>query len=112
MTPLLSHLSQLSAAEDFFRLLDVPYSETVLDVSRLHVLKRFQQYLAHEDLEALDEAAQHARCGALLARAHDDFVHSSPLAERLFKVFRDADGRQQIGVDSLRDTLPSHRTVA
>lgn len=111
MSPLLSRLPQLSAAEDFFRLFDLPYNEAVLDVSRLHILKRFQQYLAREKLDALSEDAQFARCRALLAQAHEDFTRSSPIEERLFKVFRDAEGRQQIGLDTLRGALPSRRAA-
>jgi nitrogenase-stabilizing/protective protein len=112
MTPLLARLPHLSTAEDFFRLLDLPYAEAVLDVSRLHILKRFQQYIAREDLHALSEDEQFGRLRAALARAYDDFVQSTPLAERLFKVLRAADGRQHVGMDRLRATLPSQRAAA
>lgn len=112
MSPLLSRLPQLSSAEDFFRLFDLPYNEAVLNVSRLHILKRFQQYLAREPLDALDDDAQFARCRALLARAHEDFTRTKPIDERLFKVFRDADGHHEIGLNTLRSTLPSRRATA
>jgi len=34
-------------------------------------------------------------------------VRSTPAQEKVFKVFQDADGRQQVSLDSLRATLPS-----
>jgi nitrogenase-stabilizing/protective protein len=81
----LEQLSKLSSAEDFFRFLDVAYDPAVLNVSRLHILKRMGEYLRQAAPEA-DESAARACFRALLERAYLDFVHSSPIAERVFKV--------------------------
>jgi hypothetical protein len=42
---ILADMRSLSAAEDFFEYLALPFDPAVLQVTRLHVLKRFNQYL-------------------------------------------------------------------
>lgn len=86
----LDKLSKASAAEDFFALLGVAYDPTIVNVARLHILKRMGQYLASEDFDGLPHEAVAARCKAVLERAYDDFVRSSPLDQRVFKVLKEA----------------------
>ncbi len=90
----LEDLQGLSSAEEFFDYLAVPYVPEVVQVARLHILRRMGQYLNGDDVQqalaAADEAALFALCKAHLAKAYDDFVASSPIAERLFKVHQDA----------------------
>lgn len=88
---ILDELRGLSSAEDFFRVLGVSHEPEVLQVARLHILKRMGQYLASADMSGLDEDAIRAACQETLARAYADFVRSSPLAERVFKVLRERD---------------------
>lgn len=112
MSDLMRKLASLSAAEEFFAVLDVPYERTVLNINRLHILKRFHQYLRTQaGLELLDEHEQRHLCRELLSRAYQDFVRSTPAQEKVFKVFQDAEGRH-VGLDSLRATLPSKRLGA
>lgn len=87
---MLDRLKSLSAAEDFFAVLDVAYDPRVLDVARLHILRRMGEYLAGEDLVGVDEADVKARCQARLEKAYTDFVASSPLEQRVFKVLKEA----------------------
>lgn len=102
-------LSSLSAAEEFFNFFGVPYEQSVVHVNRLHILKRFHQYLrTTPELKELDGNTLHTRCQELLARAYQDFVRSTPAQEKVFKVFQDQDG-QHVGLDSLRATLPLRR---
>lgn len=109
LNKLLMELGGLSAAEEFLHFFDVAYEPAVVHVNRLHILKRFQQYLrTTPDLEKLDEAALRDKCRALLTRAYEDFVHSTAAKEKVFKVFQDMDGGQ-VALDSLRRTLPSQR---
>ncbi|ACI51335.1 nitrogen fixation protein NifW [Gluconacetobacter diazotrophicus PA1 5] len=89
MMGILDELRGLSAAEDFFRTLGVKYDAEVLNVARLHILRRMGTYLSQAELEP-DEDAARAQCRAQLQRAYDDFTRSTPIAERVFKVHRDA----------------------
>jgi nitrogenase-stabilizing/protective protein len=89
----LDRLATLSSAEDFFAFLDVAYDPAVLDVARLHILKRMGEYLRDNadmlGVEA-DEATARALCKVHLERAYRDFIESTPLDERVFKVLKDA----------------------
>lgn len=85
----LDNLHQLSSAEDFFHALDVPYEQEVLNVARLHILRRMGQYLKQMPAGCSEEEAYERARGHLL-RAYLDFVRSSPLEERVFKVHQQA----------------------
>ena len=85
----LDELKRLSAAEEFFKYLEVEYDPRVINVARLHILKRMGQYLAQEQGASTDEDLR-ARCKQHLETAYADFVASSPIAERVFKVHKDA----------------------
>lgn len=103
-----SRLTTLSSAEDFLTFFAVPYEQSVVNVNRLHILKRFQQYLRREgNLTELSEAQMFTRYRHLLVQAYQDFVHSNAAQEKVFKVFQDVDGRQHVSLDSLRATLKS-----
>ena len=85
----LEQLSKLSSAEDFFRFLEVPYDPAVLNVARLHILRRMGDNLRKSAIDP-DEAKARAFFRAHLAQAYQDFVNSSPINERVFKVHKDA----------------------
>lgn len=107
MDELTQRLSQLSAAEEFLDFFAVPYQQSVVNVSRLHILKRFYQYLRKESgLTGLPEAELFSRYRRLLTQAYQDFVESTPAEQKVFKVFQDADG-QHVTLESLRASLPS-----
>jgi nitrogenase-stabilizing/protective protein len=102
---LIDRLKALSSAEDFL-------------VNRLHILKRFYQYLhqakglpkgASEGLAGLDEVETFRRYRELLAQAYQDFVVSTPAQEKVFKVFQDAGGTQHVQLGGLRDSLAERR---
>jgi nitrogenase-stabilizing/protective protein len=89
---ILDKLKKLSQAEDFFKLLGVTdYDPKVLDVNRLHILRRMAQYIVNdEELPKQSDEVVQARCKEFLEQAYADFLKSSPLQERLFKVLKDA----------------------
>ncbi len=105
MNPLLHSIQGFSAAEEFFDYFDVNYTPEVVQVNRLHILKRFNQYLSHSPIpDDMDQASAFACCKAYLAQAHDDFVHSSGIQEKVFKVFQDQQGKT-ISLNSLKASL-------
>jgi nitrogenase-stabilizing/protective protein len=83
-------LRRLSAAEEFFSYLGVSSDEAVIRVARLHILRRMGEYLRSEPLAGLDDEAVRERCRHHLKTAYDDFIKSSPLEQRVFKVLKDA----------------------
>jgi nitrogenase-stabilizing/protective protein len=91
---ILEDLAKLSAAEEFFAFLDVPFDPKVIQVARLHILRRMAQYLKGSEIEgAFDvrsDADIRALCRSHLERAYKDFLASTPIQERLFKVHREA----------------------
>jgi nitrogenase-stabilizing/protective protein len=90
----LDELGRLSAAEEFFVFLDVPYDATVVQVARLHILRRMGQYIKGSQIdgafEGLGDPDIRALCRTHLEQAYQDFIASSPIQERLFKVHKEA----------------------
>jgi len=101
MLPIPDDLLDLSAAEDFFAALNVPFAARVVRVNRLHILKRYHDYLAGQDGVGLDPAALRQAHREALARAHDDFVSSDAVTERVFKVFQQVKGSAFLGLDAV-----------
>jgi nitrogenase-stabilizing/protective protein len=87
---ILAQLQQASSAEDFFTLLGIEYDAKHVNVVRLHILRRMGQYLVSENFDGLSEEAVRERCKAVLEQAYADFIESSPLDQRVFKVLKDA----------------------
>jgi nitrogenase-stabilizing/protective protein len=86
----LDKLNKTSSAEDFFTLLGVDFDPKILGVARLHILRRMAQYLASEDFDGVADDVVTERCKFVLERAYADFVASSPIDQRVFKVLKDA----------------------
>ncbi len=108
MHELTRRLAGLSAAEEFLDFFGIAYDEAVVNVNRLHILKRFQQYLRRaDDLAGLGEVDLFRRYRELLSQAYRDFVASTPAREKVFKVFQDAAGQQRVSLASLRASLPA-----
>jgi nitrogenase-stabilizing/protective protein len=114
MTDTLAHqLTQLSAAEDFLQFFGVPFDAAVVNVSRLHILKRFYQYIRQEkSLPELNEQALYQCYRNLLVKAYGDFVTSTPAQEKVFKVFQDVGGKQSVSLQSLQASLPRSTAAA
>ena len=106
MSDLRETLDKLSAAEEFLDFFAIPYDQSVVNVNRLHILKRFHDYLRREsDLAELDDCALRTRYRTLLERAYQDFVASNAVTEKVFKVFLQAQGTAHVGLDQVRLSL-------
>ena len=102
MSTLAQRLAELSSAEDFLDFFGLTYDQPVVDVHRLHILKRFHQYLRRDPIPpALDENGEFAWQRGYLERAYGDFVVSTAAQEKVFKVFQDAEG-PSVTLESLR----------
>lgn len=113
MDSLTQRLKALSSAEDFLVFFGIEYEPSVVHVNRLHILKRFYQYLHRaDDLAGLDETEMFRRYREMLNQAHNDFVKSNAVTEKVFKVFQDADGQQHVSIKSLKDSLAERRQAA
>lgn len=90
----LAEIGRLASAEEFFEYLDVPYDPAVVRVARLHILRRMGQYLKQSDADdrfsGVSDQEIRLICRAHLDQAYQDFVKSSPIQERIFKVHKDA----------------------
>ena len=104
-------LARLSAAEEFFDFFGVPFEQPVLNVNRLHILKRFSQYLRRSGSgEGLDVQGRRRHCRGLLVRAYEDFVHSTAAQEKVFKVFESAAART-VSLETMKASLDERRPV-
>lgn len=110
MNDFVERLKKLSSAEEFLDFFGLRYEERIVQVNRLHILKRFYQYLRREAPSSqLSEVEVFRVYRELLARAYQDFVDSTPAKEKVFKVFQDVQGKQ-IPLDALREGLAERRT--
>ncbi len=106
MSEIMQQMGRLSSAEEFLNFLGVEYAQQVVNVHRLHILKRFNQYIARHAFKGGGEAETRAEYRALLEQAYGDFVKSDAVTEKVFKVFQDATGVKTFSVDSLRASMP------
>lgn len=83
----LDRLSKLSAAEQFFDALDVAFDQQVINVYRLHILKRFNALLDMAALRDLEEGAARIACRHALEKAYGEFAAGE--GQKTFKVFQD-----------------------
>ncbi|MDP2829573.1 MAG: nitrogenase-stabilizing/protective protein NifW [Sulfuricellaceae bacterium] len=113
MNSLFEQMITLASAEEFLDFFQLEYDQSVVNVNRLHILQRFHQYMRQtKGLSEMEENQQHDKCRELLACAYQDFVNSSAVKEKVFKVFRDAEGIKTISLNSLRDSIPSRNLTS
>ncbi len=92
MSALLDRLRALSAAEEFFELLEVPYDPRLVSVNRLHIMKKFSLGLARLRVDEAPEAEQVDLARQALREAHDLFLSADARAAGLFKLFHPQGG--------------------
>jgi nitrogenase-stabilizing/protective protein len=108
MSALVDDMKRLESAEEFLDYFAIPYDAPVVNVSRLHILKRFYQYLSKQGgVDGLPPATAYSSCREMLARAYMDFLNSSGIEQKVFKVFHAVQGEHHIPVSGLRRSLPA-----
>jgi nitrogenase-stabilizing/protective protein len=102
VSTLAEELGSLESAEAFMEYFDLAYDARTLNVNRLHILKRFNQYLARAGgIDAFEPGLARERCRTLLAAAYRDFVASSGIDQKVFRVFQRAQGEQRVHLSDI-----------
>jgi nitrogenase-stabilizing/protective protein len=91
MTQTLSQFDQLVDAEEYFEFFKLPYDSQIVNVNRLHILKKFSQYIQEIDASSpeLSEEDKLSQYRAALQQAYEVFLSSTPIEQKLFKVFNE-----------------------
>ncbi len=86
-----AEFQQLVNAEEYFEFFELDYELQFVNINRLHILQKFSTLIRAIDAESpdLSEAAKLEKYRVALAQAYDTFTTSSPLNEKLFKVFHE-----------------------
>ncbi|MFN6568646.1 nitrogenase-stabilizing/protective protein NifW [Dendronalium sp. ChiSLP03b] len=91
MTGTIEEFKQLTDTEEFLQFFNLPYDQKFVNVNRLHILKKFSQYMREIDenypnLSAEEKLKQYSLA---LQTAYEVFLESTPHEQKLFKVFND-----------------------
>ncbi|MBW4672796.1 MAG: nitrogenase-stabilizing/protective protein NifW [Desmonostoc geniculatum HA4340-LM1] len=91
MTGTLDQFKLLVDAEEFFQFFNLPYDQQFVNVNRLHILKKFSQYIKEIDDNSPDLSAEERlnQYSLALQQAYQVFMESTPYEQKLFKVFND-----------------------
>jgi len=83
----LTQFNQLHDAEDYFEFFGLSYDPQVVNINRLHILRKFSQLMAKVD-QGLSDAEKLDTYREALQSAYAVFLSFSSVEEKLFKVFQ------------------------
>jgi len=89
MAGTLAEFNQLTDAEQYLEFFELPYDAAVVNINRLHILKKFSNSIKEIDANSPDlseEDRLDQYCQALID-AYNLFLSSSGVEQKLFKVF-------------------------
>ncbi len=91
MTRTIEEFKQLVDAEEFLNFFNLPYDQEIVNVNRLHILKKFSQYIREIDDNSADinSADLLNKYAEAMQKAYQVFIESTPQEQKLFKVFND-----------------------
>ncbi|MBH8552234.1 nitrogenase-stabilizing/protective protein NifW [Nostocaceae cyanobacterium CENA357] len=91
MSGTIDEFKKLVDAEEFLQFFNLPYDQTFVNVNRLHILKKFSQYMGEVDEKFPDLSSEEklTQYSLALQKAYELFIESSPHEQKLFKVFND-----------------------
>ncbi|NMG05569.1 nitrogenase-stabilizing/protective protein NifW [Brasilonema sp. UFV-L1] len=80
---------KLEDAEEYFEFFQLPYDQKVVNVNRLHILKKFSQFIKEIDENDTDLSIsdRFSKYREALQQAYQVFLESTPQEQKLFKVF-------------------------
>ncbi|AFY99311.1 nitrogenase-stabilizing/protective protein NifW [Calothrix sp. PCC 6303] len=83
--------NQIVEAEEYFKFFGLAYEPKVVNVNRLHILRKFSLYIKEIDQQnpGLGFAEKLHKYRAALEQAYQVFLESTPQEQKLFKVFND-----------------------
>ncbi|MEM8807645.1 MAG: nitrogenase-stabilizing/protective protein NifW [Cyanobacteria bacterium P01_G01_bin.38] len=84
----LTQFNQLKDAEEYFQFFGLAYDPKVVNINRLHILRKFSQLVQEVDKSQSDTQKLDAYRQALQT-AYDLFLTSNSVEQKLFKVFQD-----------------------
>ncbi len=89
MSRTLSEFNQITDAEQYFEFFELPYDPQIVNVNRLHILRKFSQHIESIDAASTSttEVERLEEYRSALQQAYDVFLSSSALQQKLFKVF-------------------------
>ncbi|MCG8364504.1 MAG: nitrogenase-stabilizing/protective protein NifW [Pseudanabaenales cyanobacterium] len=90
MNKTLADFNRLVDAEEYFEFFDLPYDPQIVSVNRLHILQKFSQLIQAPEGEAteLSEEEKLNQYRIALQNAYNLFLTSTPIEQKLFKVFK------------------------
>jgi nitrogenase-stabilizing/protective protein len=91
MNPTLANFNTLSQAEEYLEFFGIPFDPQVVNVNRLHILKKFSQFIRENDIDAasLADETTFTQTRDALASAYHLFTTSTSVEQKLFKVFQE-----------------------
>lgn len=87
----LAEFKNITDAEAYFEFFQLPYDAKVVNVNRLHILKKLSQFITEIDANfpEIDDAERLVQYRDALIQAYETFLTTSPLETKLFKVFNE-----------------------
>lgn len=93
MLQTLSTFNTLSTAEEYLDFFNIPYDPEIVSVNRLHILQKFSEFVRTIDQDSsIDDTDRLDQYRVALQNAYTLFLDSSPLEQKLFKVFKQKPG--------------------
>jgi nitrogenase-stabilizing/protective protein len=91
MNPTLANFNTLSKAEEYLEFFGISYDPRIVNVNRLHILKKFSQFIRENNIDAASLANEttFTQTRDALASAYHLFTTSTSVEQKLFKVFQD-----------------------
>ncbi|AUS99002.1 nitrogenase stabilizing/protective protein [Nostoc sp. CENA543] len=90
MTKTIEEFKKLTDAEEYFKFFELEYDPKLVNVNRLHILKKFSQLISEIDSNSeLTNEEKLNQYSLALQQAYQTFLESSPQEQKLFKVFKD-----------------------